>query len=64
MRWLGIWLDKKLTFNHHVDEWTQKACRVINHLRAMNNTVRGMAALGVLLQQIPKLVICSAQVGK
>ncbi|KAM3463150.1 hypothetical protein MY5147_009717 [Beauveria neobassiana] len=44
MRWLGIWLDKKLTFNHHVDEWTQKARRVINHLRVMNNTVRGMAA--------------------
>lgn len=44
MRWLGIWLDKKLTFNHHIDEWTQKARRVINYLRGMNNTVRGMAA--------------------
>ena len=44
MRWLGIWLDEKLTFNHHIDEWTQKARRVINHLRGMNNTVRGMAA--------------------
>lgn len=44
MRWLGIYLDKKLTFNHHVTEWTQKARRVINHLRVMNNTVRGMAA--------------------
>ncbi|KAM3450576.1 hypothetical protein NHJ6243_009779 [Beauveria neobassiana] len=40
MRWLGIWLDKNLTFNHHVDEWTQKARRVINHIRVMNNTVR------------------------
>ena len=44
MRWLGIWLDKKLTFNHHINEWTQKARRVINDLRGMNNTVRGMAA--------------------
>ncbi|KAM3466574.1 hypothetical protein MY5147_009007, partial [Beauveria neobassiana] len=44
MRWLGIVLDKKLTFNYHVNEWTQKARRVVNHLRAMNNTVRGMAA--------------------
>ncbi|OAA57839.1 reverse transcriptase [Akanthomyces lecanii RCEF 1005] len=44
MRWLGIWLDKKLTFNHHIDEWTKKARRVVNHLRGMNNTVRGMAA--------------------
>ncbi|TQW06752.1 reverse transcriptase, RNaseH [Cordyceps javanica] len=40
MRWLGIYLDKKLTFNHHINEWTQKARRVINHLRVMNNTVR------------------------
>ncbi|OAA55357.1 Ribonuclease H-like protein [Akanthomyces lecanii RCEF 1005] len=45
MRWLGIWLDKKFTFNHHIDEWTQKARRVINHLRGMNNTMRGMAAM-------------------
>ncbi|TQV90123.1 endonuclease/reverse transcriptase [Cordyceps javanica] len=44
MRWLSIFLDKKLTFNYHVNEWTQKARRVINHLQAMNNTVRGMAA--------------------
>ncbi|KAJ3495916.1 hypothetical protein NLG97_g3048 [Lecanicillium saksenae] len=44
MRWLGIHLDKKLTFNYHINEWTQKARKVINHLRAMNNTVRGMAA--------------------
>ncbi|KAJ3498242.1 hypothetical protein NLG97_g1280 [Lecanicillium saksenae] len=44
MRWLGIYLDKKLTFNHHINEWSQKARKVINHLRAMNNTVRGMAA--------------------
>ncbi|OAA61589.1 Ribonuclease H-like protein [Akanthomyces lecanii RCEF 1005] len=44
MRWLCIFLDKKLTFNYHINEWTQKARKVINHLRAMNNTVRGMAA--------------------
>ncbi|KAJ6785029.1 hypothetical protein PWT90_10770 [Aphanocladium album] len=44
MRWLGIWLDKKLTFNHHINKWSQKARGVINHLRVMNNTVRGMSA--------------------
>ncbi|KAJ3478790.1 hypothetical protein NLG97_g8480 [Lecanicillium saksenae] len=44
MRWLGIWLDRKLTFNDHIQKWTQKARRVINHLRVMNNTVRGMSA--------------------
>ncbi|OAA34233.1 reverse transcriptase [Beauveria brongniartii RCEF 3172] len=44
MQWLGIWLDKKLTFNQHIVRWTQKARGVINHLRVMNNTVRGMSA--------------------
>ncbi len=45
MRWLGIWLDKKLTFNNHIEKWCHKARTVINHLRVMNNTVRGMSAM-------------------
>ncbi|KAM3450573.1 hypothetical protein NHJ6243_009776 [Beauveria neobassiana] len=63
MRWLGIWLDKNLTFNHHVDEWTQKARRVINHIRVMNNTVReflwkeaGIPPANVLLRHIQERV--------
>ncbi|KAJ3499128.1 hypothetical protein NLG97_g581 [Lecanicillium saksenae] len=44
MRWLGVWLDRGLTFNEHIQKWTHKARAVVNHLRIMNNTVRGMAA--------------------
>ncbi|OAQ93892.1 reverse transcriptase [Purpureocillium lilacinum] len=41
MRWLGLWLDRKLSFNTHVDEWTAKARRIANHLKALANTRQG-----------------------
>ncbi|KJZ69641.1 hypothetical protein HIM_10980 [Hirsutella minnesotensis 3608] len=34
MRWLGLWLDRKLTFKTHVEKWTAKAQAVANHLRS------------------------------
>jgi ribonuclease HI len=45
MRWLGIWLDRKLTFNTHIEKWLLKATKVISQLRFVNNTVRGTSAL-------------------
>ena len=42
LRWLGILLDRKLTFKDHVCHWTKKAGRVANHLRSLCNTVRGL----------------------
>ncbi|KJZ77303.1 hypothetical protein HIM_03027 [Hirsutella minnesotensis 3608] len=41
MRWLGLWLDRKLTFKTHVEKWTAKAQAVANHLRSLGNTRRG-----------------------
>lgn len=41
MRWLGIWLDRKLTFKTHVERWAAKAKRVAGCLRAMANTHHG-----------------------
>ncbi|KJZ68753.1 hypothetical protein HIM_11851 [Hirsutella minnesotensis 3608] len=41
MRWLGLWLDRKLTFKAHVEKWTAKAQAVANHLRSLGNTRRG-----------------------
>ncbi|EFY95407.2 Endonuclease/exonuclease/phosphatase [Metarhizium robertsii ARSEF 23] len=41
MRWLGIWLDGKLTFKTHVEKWTAKAQAVARHLRGLGNTRRG-----------------------
>ncbi|OAQ61293.1 reverse transcriptase [Purpureocillium lilacinum] len=41
IRWLGLWLDRKLSFKTHVDEWTAKARRIANHLKALANTRQG-----------------------
>ena len=41
MRWLGHWLDRKLTFKTHVEKWTAKAQAVAHHLRSLGNTRRG-----------------------
>ncbi|KJK84830.1 hypothetical protein H633G_11375 [Metarhizium anisopliae BRIP 53284] len=41
MRWLGLWLDRKLTFKTHVEKWTAKAEAVAHHLWSLGNTRRG-----------------------
>ncbi|EXU95102.1 reverse transcriptase domain protein [Metarhizium robertsii] len=45
MRWLGIWLDRKLTFKTHVEKWTAKAQAVAYHLKdsETQNTTRSPA---------------------
>jgi hypothetical protein len=45
MRWLGVWLDRRLTFNTHIEKWSLKAENVISQLRFVNNTVRGTSAV-------------------
>ncbi|KAF5137875.1 hypothetical protein E5D57_001654 [Metarhizium anisopliae] len=45
MRWLGVWLDRRLTFNTHIEKWSLKAEKVISQLRFVNNTVRGTSAV-------------------
>ncbi|EXU95447.1 reverse transcriptase domain protein [Metarhizium robertsii] len=41
MRWLGLWLDRKLTFKTHVEKWTAKAQAIAHHLQSLGNTRRG-----------------------
>ena len=41
MRWLGIWLDRKLSFKTHVEKWTAKAQAIAYHLKSLANTTRG-----------------------
>ncbi|OBS20651.1 hypothetical protein FPOA_06995 [Fusarium poae] len=41
LRWLGIWLDSRLSFRIHVETWTAKAQAVAYHLRGLANTVHG-----------------------
>ncbi|OAQ58954.1 reverse transcriptase [Pochonia chlamydosporia 170] len=45
MRWLGVWLDRRLTFSTHIDKWSLKASKVVSQLRFVNNTVRGTSAV-------------------
>ncbi|KAF7532988.1 hypothetical protein G7Z17_g13581 [Cylindrodendrum hubeiense] len=41
LRWLGVWLDKKLSFKIHIEQWAIKAQATANLLRGIANTARG-----------------------
>ncbi|KAF5139510.1 putative RNA-directed DNA polymerase from transposon BS [Metarhizium anisopliae] len=41
IRWLGTWLDKKLTFRTHIEKWAAKAKKVAGHLHGLCNTKHG-----------------------
>ncbi|KAJ2900039.1 RNA-directed DNA polymerase from transposon X-element [Zalerion maritima] len=41
IRWLGVWFDRKLKFNHHVTKRTTQASIVAHHIRSLANTRRG-----------------------
>jgi len=43
MRWLGIYLDRKLTFRDHVRIMANRTSSVVNGLRCLANTVRGLS---------------------
>lgn len=42
IRWLGIWLDRNLTFKTHVEKWTAKAQSVAYHFKGLTNTKHGL----------------------
>ncbi|CVL09069.1 related to reverse transcriptase [Fusarium mangiferae] len=41
LRWLGIWLDSRLSFHVHVEKWAAKAHAVAYHLRGLANAIHG-----------------------
>ena len=43
LRWLGFYLDKRLSFRSHVKIMANRASSVINGLRCLGNTVRGLS---------------------
>ena len=43
LRWLGFFLDKRLSFRMHVKIMANRASSVINGLRCLGNTVRGLS---------------------
>ena len=43
VKWLGIWLDSKLTFKHHVEKKTVQALKILNQIERLSNTERGLS---------------------
>ena len=62
VRWLGVFLDPKLTFRAHVDFWCAKAQSVATHLRRLNPVQRG-AAPGPLVRAVESCVVTVATYG-
>ncbi|KZL86237.1 endonuclease reverse, partial [Colletotrichum incanum] len=44
LRWLGVHFDRRLSCKNHVRDLCAKACRVVNGLRGLGNTVWGAPA--------------------
>ncbi|KAI1007663.1 hypothetical protein K3495_g563 [Podosphaera aphanis] len=42
VNWLGVFLDTKLSFKEHVQEWCAKTQRISAHIRHLGNTNRGI----------------------
>src|SRR5436189_5372176 len=43
VKWLGIWLDSKLTFKQHVEKKTTQALKILNQIERLLNTERGLS---------------------
>lgn len=43
IRWLGIFFDRKLSFNYHVDQLAAKGERAVQCLQILGNTIRGLS---------------------
>ena len=42
MRWLGVFLDKKLTYRHHIKAMTDRGRTITAGLQCLGNTIRGI----------------------
>ena len=43
IKWLGIWLDRKLTFKKHVEVRCAAATRAFYSIRRLSNTTKGLS---------------------
>ena len=43
VKWLGIWLDSKLTFKQHVEKKTAQALKILNQIERLSNIERGLS---------------------
>ncbi|KAI0999444.1 hypothetical protein K3495_g8749 [Podosphaera aphanis] len=56
IRWLGVFLDPRLNFKHHVTTWCAKVMNVAHHMRRLNPNFRG-AALGQLVKTVDSCIV-------
>lgn len=64
MRYLGFFLDPKLTFRAHIKHYTNKASSSVNALRMLGNSVRGLSPVyrrRLYLSNIIPLALYGAQ---
>ncbi|KAI0991474.1 hypothetical protein K3495_g16713, partial [Podosphaera aphanis] len=62
IRWLGVYLDTRLTFKHHVSTWCGKALKAGHLLRQLNSTHRG-AAPAALVGAVDSCIVSVATYG-
>ena len=62
IRWLGVHLDPKLSFKHHVTTWCGKALKAAQHIRRLNSVRRG-AAPSALVTVVDMCVVPVATFG-
>lgn len=62
VRWLGVYLDSRLNFKHHVTKWCGKAAKAAHHMRRFNSTYRG-AAPDALIRAVDLCIIPVATYG-
>lgn len=62
IRWLGVHLDSKLSFKHHIVTWCGKALKVAQHMKRLNPILRG-AAPGPLVTAVDAYVVPVATFG-
>ncbi|CAK5263969.1 unnamed protein product [Mycena citricolor] len=55
IKWLGVYLDRKLSFNHHVKTLASRAMTKVNAMTMLSNTVRGLSQ--VHLRQLYKACV-------
>lgn len=62
IRWLGVHLDPRLNFKHHVTTWCGKALKAAEHIRRLNSVKRG-AAPGPLVRAVDSCILSVAMYG-
>lgn len=57
LRWLGVWFDRKLSFNHHVQHKATASRRALSALQGLANTEEGLSQTAV--RQLYISTVCS-----